>query len=305
MLNQIPRLLLAAGARLAVVMPILALAGAAQAGLIVGGVTNASRCVTADADNAASSGSNSIGYVGNENNALCLEFGTLVDNNGVRIGQTVAGAGSDNVSIRTFAGVAVDSAVAHDEYSRAEIRFTIPVTVDVVGSTSWQLDVSQSILGILKIIGESGGNANVGVNAGVGLAELTINGTPYDLTIANQTLSSTSTASSVFSGSRLDSIFGVGDTALSLVLSLDLDAFSNSTSIFNNGDEAAALMGYGDFIGGAAFSDTTVDNYGARNSATDGHFIGLNLTVIPEPGTLLLLGLGLAGLAAGGRQRAA
>jgi len=276
----------------------------ASAVLIVGSTSNTSRCVTDNTDNAAATGSNSIAYVGNENHELCLESGTFVDNNGVRIGQTVAGSGSTNVAIRTFAGVAVDSATANDEYSRAEIRFTVPVTVDVAGSAAWQLDVNQSILGILKIIGESGGNANAGVNVGVSVAELAINGTPYDVAIANSALSATSTSSLEFSGNRVDSIFGAGDAALSLVISMDLDAFSNSTKFFNNGDEAAALMGFGDFIGDPLFSATTVDNYGSRNAATDGYFITLGLTV-PEPGTLTLLGVALLGLAWGGRSRAA
>jgi hypothetical protein len=273
----------------------LLFAAPASATLIVGSVANNSRCVTADTDNAASTGSNSIAYVGNENHSLCLESGTVVDNNGVRIGQTITGSGSSSVAIRTFAGVAVDSIITSDEYSRAEIRFTVPVTVDVVGSNGWQLDVTQSILGILKIIGESGGQANAGANVGVGTAELTVSGTPYNVTMVNQSLSGSSTTSLVFSGNRFDSIFGFGDTALSLVIHMDLDAFSDSTSIFNNGDEAAALMGFGDFIGDALFSATTVDNYGARNAALDGYFINLGLTeFLPEPGALGLAGIGLA-----------
>jgi hypothetical protein len=47
-------------------------------------------------------------------------------------------------------------------------------------------------------------------------------------------------------------------------------------------------------------------NFGARVQANDGHFLDINATVtfVPEPGTLLMLGAGIAGIASWGRKRA-
>ncbi len=287
---------------------VLLLGGSAPASaiLIVGGASNTSKCVTDNANNAAATGSNSIAYVGNQNHALCNEAGTFVDNNGVRIGQSVTGSGTADVDIRTFAGAAVDSAIYNNEYTRGEIRFSIPVTIDVPGGWTWSLDIDQSILGLLAIKNDASGTGDAGITN----VSFSANGNPFNLTVSNGgTLASGSTTSRQFSGSRTDTLNGVGDALLTLVFAINIDAWSACGGFLcgGDGDEAGVLLGYDMVVGDSFLSGTTVDDYSTwgRNKANDGYFIGLSLTAIPEPGTLSLLGAGLLGLSWRGRSRAA
>jgi hypothetical protein len=73
-------------------------------------------------------------------------------------------------------------------------------------------------------------------------------------------------------------------------------------------DEAGLLLGL-DEAGGAT-SGVTASQYDAlptaRDASGDGHFFGISATVtsvIPEPSTLLLLGMGLVGVAVHRRHR--
>lgn len=122
------------------------------------------------------------------------------------------------------------------------------------------------------------------------------------------TLASSSTTSRQFSGSRSDTLNGVGGALLTLVFAIDIDAWSACGGFLcgGDGDEAGVLLGYDMVIGDSFLSATTVDDYAthSRNPANDGYFIGLSLTAIPEPGTLALLGAGLLGLSLRGRPRA-
>lgn len=86
--------------------------------------------------------------------------------------------------------------------------------------------------------------------------------------------------------------------------------FTFETEAFapQNGDEAAARFG-----ASGPLANAGADNYPGpgdvvdRVQANDGHFVTVTanvLTVVPEPGTMLLFGSGLAGLAWRGRRRA-
>lgn len=84
---------------------------------------------------------------------------------------------------------------------------------------------------------------------------------------------------------------------------------SSNGSFIGGGDEAAVHLG----LAGSASSISggiTADGYpgvGSRAQAGDGHFVslGLTVTVVPEPTTAILLGIGLGGLAVAGRRRSA
>ncbi|MEO1935755.1 MAG: PEP-CTERM sorting domain-containing protein [Myxococcales bacterium] len=108
-------------------------------------------------------------------------------------------------------------------------------------------------------------------------------------------------ASQSFSEAGSSSLTGLsGTTTLNFVVDW-------TSSADNTGDdEAAVLLGLDE--AGSPVSGVVAGEYGnlspSRVAADDGHFINVSATVtaIPEPGTLVLLGMGLAGLAAHRRR---
>jgi len=89
------------------------------------------------------------------------------------------------------------------------------------------------------------------------------------------------------------------------VLTFTSSFTATSPQAFNGGDEHAFRLGLSGATGGV-LSGASADDYagvGGRNGLSDGHFV--NLVVSPEPGTLVLIGAGLAMLGWSGRRRAA
>lgn len=95
--------------------------------------------------------------------------------------------------------------------------------------------------------------------------------------------------------------------AQSFTLRFTFTTSAQSPQNVGGGDEAAARFGANGPLSGA-----TADDYPGpgdvvdRIQANDGHFVNVQATLltVPEPGTLMLLGAGCAGIAvAGGRKR--
>jgi len=130
-------------------------------------------------------------------------------------------------------------------------------------------------------IGSVTGTLGGVVNGGLALGGLTANQGPDNLVI-NQT------------GTGISLVGLTGNTSLAL-------NFTWTAEVFSNNDEGAVRLGLE-----SATSGVAADAYpgpGGRAIGNDGHFVVVRATVtsvtlIPEPGTAVLLGLGLLGLSA-------
>ena len=112
---------------------------------------------------------------------------------------------------------------------------------------------------------------------------------------------------SPFSQSSTAVISGIGTgAAQTVILNFIFNASATTVDPAGGdfaGDEAALRMGLD-----SALSSFSADDYpgvGLRTLVTDGIYVFFRLDEAPEPGTAVLLGLGLAGLAMHRRGRAA
>ncbi len=238
------------------------------------------------ADNAVNGGSAS-----NNTSATSIitPGGTVVDS----VGASVGAQGRYASNLWADASLTGVNAVTNNSYN-------LSLSVSADPGTFYDITIDSLFQGVLvrtddSYYGES--------EASVSAVTVSINGTvsvPHS-TSAQLLALGYYDATQVFSESGSSSLTGLTGTTT-------LDFVVNWTSSADNteDDEAAVLLGLDE--AGGSVGGVSAGEYGnlpsARDLNGDGHFItvGATVTAIPEPGTLVLLGMGLAGLAAHRRR---
>lgn len=220
---------------------------------------------------------------------------------------TDVGSTSTNLSIDAVA--AVDGGGDTTAQARLNFDLLLDIQVDSPNST-WTVDLDQGALGLFGLRGDGFGS-QVGdqSDGSASISQITtIVGTSfYNFTPSpnsfSQDVDGSSEVSQVFSGARIDGgiLSGTGDQTVAVNIDFDLTAFSNDgcsgfiCSSASGGEEAGALFGSEGVI------DQAVDDYStwSRSLGPDGYESTwtLNVTFVPEPGTGLLVAMGLAGIA--------
>lgn len=215
---------------------------------------------------------------------------------------SVAVVSSTPLSFQTRYALAVGSDIGNNA-SIAEAHtanYTITLAVNQTAGLPWMLTLDTSRLGALTIVddGNGGGTAALGAVTGSRTGAGSHSGSLG--LAAVPTLTGTAGGNTPFSQTGSAVLTGVGTGAnQTITLTFGFSASTTSSRQGNNGDEAAVRMG----IAGNATS-FTAGNYpgvGSRTLANDGHFV--TATLVPEPTTIVLLALGLSGLATYGRRR--
>jgi len=170
--------------------------------------------------------------------------------------------------------------------------------VSVPGET-WTIDVDHSILGALDRISD-GYNDGIGFQDGGGTATIqtaaqgswqVVGGssgnfdfTPSVTEISDGIGGGSNDQDVEFTGTGGATLQGTGDATVELLLSVQLDTFSNSNTAFPtaNGDEMAIRLGKNDTIDNN-FTAGDYPGMGSRNIADDGHKLSVVLTSVPTP----------------------
>ena len=165
--------------------------------------------------------------------------------------------------------------------------YTVTFTVLNPLSRPYQVDIDTSRLGALTAVTDDAGNGTQTLGAVTGTIDSIAAGELAMAAIGPFV----ETATNLSPFSQLGTTLTITDNAASRTYVLGFSWTSTATS---DNDEAAIRMG----IAGS-LSTTLADDYpgqGGRIAGNDGHFVNVNVTVLPEPHTGALVSFGLVGL---------
>lgn len=213
------------------------------------------------------------------------------------VGNSVSAAGR-------YAGMlAADAGIFTNLSRNITQSYQITFTITAPAFVTYDVSINTSRIGALTRVDDGTASASANIGAVSGTLNAVAN---PSLTLAAVNLANGNSAANTPFSQLTPIITLTGLTGNQVItLAFTWTAAVTSSSGLTGGDEVAVRLG----MAGTG-SGVTAANYpgvGSRNINNDGHFTGINavITAVPEPGTLLLLGSGIAGLAVAGRRRAA